>query len=260
VTLDLDRYFERIGWTGATTSTLPVLAGLLRAHMTAIPFENLDVLLGVPIELELDALQTKLVDRKRGGMCYEHTTLFQGVLERLGFEIAAHSARVTMLAKKHLQARTHMLLTVELPEGAFVLDPGFGGNAPLVPVPLDGTPAGDYVLERDAGEYLLKLAGQDLWISTLAPEYPVDFSVLCHYTATHPRSGFRQRLMLRAFLPDEGGRVAVMNRTVTRTVDGLATTSELADRAELHDLLVADFGFDLDVSRLRVPSIPEWSA
>ena len=84
MTLDLDRYFARIGWTDPVPATMPTLAGLLRAHMIAIPFENLDVLLGKSPSLELDDLQTKLVDRKRGGYCYEHATLFQAVLARLG--------------------------------------------------------------------------------------------------------------------------------------------------------------------------------
>lgn len=262
MTLDLDRYFERIAWTGPTTATLSTLAGVLRAHMTSIPFENLDILLGTPLSLELDALQTKLVERKRGGCCYEHTTLFQAVIERLGFTPNAHDARVIMKGVKANAARTHMLLSVDVPEGMFVLDPGFGGLAPLVPVPLDGTPAGDHWLERDGGESTLKVRTPDgiadAWVSTLTPLYPIDFVVACHFTATSPRSGFRQRLMLRAFTDD--GRVTVMNRDVTRWVDDVASPSRLADRAALRELLVSDFGFDLDVSKLIVPSIPEWSA
>jgi N-hydroxyarylamine O-acetyltransferase len=263
VTLHLDRYFERIAWDGPTTATFATLAGLLRAHMTRIPFENLDILLGTPVDLDLDALQGKLVERKRGGCCYEHATLFQAVIDRLGFEVRAHDARVTMLGTKESSARTHMLLTVELPEGAFVLDPGFGGLAPLMPVPLDGTVAGDHWLERDAGEVTLMVRTPDrgivdAWVTTLAPLYPIDFVVAAHYTSTSPRSGFTQRLMLRAFTDD--GRVTVMNRDVTRWDGDVPTPSRLADRAALRDLLVADFGFDLDVSHLRVPSIPEWSA
>lgn len=264
MTLDLDRYFARIGWTDPVPATLPTLAGLLRAHMTTIPFENLDVLLGKPPSLELDALQTKLIDNRRGGYCYEHSTLFAAVLERLGYGVKAHSARVTMMTPKHLAPRTHMLLSVDLPEGAFVLDPGFGGLAPLVPVPLDGTVVHglaargeyDHWLERDAGEYTLKVTTPDrvvdAWVTTLVPEFPIDFVLANHYTATHPASPFTQRLLARAFT--ETGKVSVMNRDVNR--DG--APSQLADRAALHDLLVADFGFDLDVSSLQIPSLPDW--
>jgi N-hydroxyarylamine O-acetyltransferase len=257
VTLDLDRYFARIGWTDPVPATMPTLAGLLRAHMIAIPFENVDVLLGKSPSLELDDLQTKLVDRKRGGYCYEHATLFQAVLARLGFVVKAHSARVTMVGTKQTSPRTHMLLSVELPEGAFVVDPGFGGLAPLVPVPFDGTRVGDHWLERDAGDWTLKVevrsAVIDAWVTPMTEDYPIDFVMANHFTSTHPRSPFTQRLMARAFL--DGDEVRISNRDLT--VAG--SPRKLADRADLHDALLHYFGFDLDVSGLRVPSVPEWA-
>jgi N-hydroxyarylamine O-acetyltransferase len=261
VTLDLDRYFARIGWTDPVPVTFSTVAGLLRAHMTAIPFENLDVLMGKSPSLELADLCTKLIDHKRGGYCYEHSTLFRAVLERLGFTVQAHSARVTMVGTKETSPRTHMLLSIELPEGAFVLDPGFGGLAPLVPVPLDGVETGDHWLERDAGETTLKVRTPDrivdAWVSTLTPEFPIDFVLANHFTSTHPRSPFTQRLMLRAFVDGEAGleKVSVMNRDLT--VGGV--TRQLADRAELGDVLARYFGIDLDVSRLRVPAVAEWT-
>jgi N-hydroxyarylamine O-acetyltransferase len=260
VTLDLDRYFERIGWTATPDPTLHTLAGLLHAHMTRIPFENLDVLLSVPIALDEDALQHKLVDARRGGYCYEHATLFAAVLARLGFVVSTHSARVMRNGSIAASPRTHMLLSVELPEGAFVVDPGFGGLGPVVPVPLDGTPAGDHWLERDGGEYTLKVRTPDTvvdaWVSTLTHELPIDFVMANHFTSTHPLSGFTQRLMLRAFTDD--GRVTVMNRDVTHWNGTQPQPSRLADRDALRELLVAHFRFDLDVSKLRVPAIPEW--
>ena len=84
MTVDLDRYFQRIGWTGSREPTRDVLAGLLVRHTAAIPFENLDVLLGRPPSLALEALEDKLVVRRRGGYCYEHATLFAAVLRALG--------------------------------------------------------------------------------------------------------------------------------------------------------------------------------
>lgn len=261
MSLDLDRYFERIGWTGATPPTLATVRGLLRAHMTSIPFENLDVLLGRPISLELDALQAKLIEARRGGYCYEHATLFGAVLDRLGFAVQRHSARVTMVTPREAAPRTHMLLSVELTEGGFVLDPGFGGLAPQVPVPVDGTPAGDHWLERDAGHSTLKVRTPerviDAWVTPLTPDYPIDFVMANHFTSTHPASPFTSRLMMRAFV--EGGKVSVMNRDVTRVIDGVVQHSVLADRRALHDLLATDFGFELDVDGIRVSSIPEWA-
>ena len=82
---DLDAYCARIGWSGPRTPSLDTVAAVLHAHMAAIPFENLDVLLGPRRSASTStALQRKLVDARRGGYCFEHGTLFQAALEALG--------------------------------------------------------------------------------------------------------------------------------------------------------------------------------
>lgn len=83
--LDLDAYLERTGYRGPLEPTAATLAGLHRHHVLAIPFENLEIMLGRPVELDLASLQAKLVMRRRGGYCYEHNLLFAAVLERLGY-------------------------------------------------------------------------------------------------------------------------------------------------------------------------------
>jgi len=121
--VDLDTYFERIEWGGATRPGYDTLAGLLGAHMAHIPFENLEVLLGRPVRLDLQALQSKLVRARRGGYCFEQATLFAAVLEQLGFVTVRHTARVVIFVPRHESPRTHMFLTVPLAEGTFVIDP-----------------------------------------------------------------------------------------------------------------------------------------
>src|SRR4051812_30275357 len=94
--MDLDAYFSRIGLRGPRAATLETLDELTRAHSSAIPFENLDVLLGRPIDLRPEALFDKLVTRGRGGYCFEQNGLFLAVLEQLGFRVAPLSARVRL--------------------------------------------------------------------------------------------------------------------------------------------------------------------
>ena len=134
--LNLDAYLDRIQWGGGTAPTFATLAGLLQAHLSHIHFENLDVLLGRPIRLDLDSLQDKLIRKHRGGYCFEHGTLFAAVLERLGFQAVPHTARVVLFNPRQASPRTHMFLKVSLPEGVFIADPGLGGLAPPLPVPL----------------------------------------------------------------------------------------------------------------------------
>ena len=262
--VDLDAYLARIGWTQSREPTFATLAGVLRAHVRTIPFENLDVLLGRGIELDLRALQAKLVRARRGGYCFEHATLLAAMLEALGFAPVRHSARVTLFAPRTEVPRTHMMLTIAFPEGRYVLDPGFGGLAPDAPVALtDATPSEDasHWMARDGEYWVLRArsAGKivDCWATTLEIDNASDFILANHYTATHPASGFRNKLMLRAFADD--ARVTVVNRSVTITDASTSRTSELADRKELRALLLRHFGFDLpEVESLRVPSIEGW--
>ena len=261
---DLPAYLARIGWLESDVRTLEQLSGLMRAHMAAIPFENLDVLLGRPIRLDPASLQSKLVHARRGGYCFEHTTLMAAALQQLGVKPKHHSARVVLITPRPVSPRTHMFLTVKIDGQTYVVDPGFGSIGPSGPVLLggDASPQAGHVMAREGNGWVLRArradGWADAWVSDLEESPPIDFEVSNHFTATHPSSPFVNRLMLRALIP--GGYVGVMNQTVTTHLGGTALTSELGNRAALRALLVARFGFDLpEVERLRVPMIPDWT-
>ena len=74
--LDLDAYLARIGLSGQ-----PALAEVHRAHVTSIPFENLDPRRGIPVSLAPENLERKLVDARRGGYCFEQNLLLATALE-----------------------------------------------------------------------------------------------------------------------------------------------------------------------------------
>jgi N-hydroxyarylamine O-acetyltransferase len=159
-----------------------------------------------------------------------------------------------------------MLLSVTIDGMTYLLDTGFGGHGPLVPVPLvedrelrEGPDV--HRLVRRGGEWVLEAqiggAMTPLWMSTLEAESPIDFVMANHFTSTWQDSPFVNRLMLRALTPE--GRVTVMNRDVTVLRGGASEKHELADRATLRKLLTDHFGFDLpEVETLRVPGVPEW--
>ena len=235
--------------------------------MTSIHWENLDVLLGRGVRIDPDSIYDKLVVARRGGYCYEQSTLLSAALSHIGFTPVAHAARVVYARPRVEAARTHMFLTVTVNATTYVLDPGYGGYGPLVPMPLaadavfrDGRDA--YRFLRDGREWTLEaeIDGEwkALWISTLEPEPPIDFVMANHYTSTHPQSRFATMLLMRALTPD-GRRVTVANRDVTIARDGVSEKSQLADRAALRKLLADHFGFDLpEAETLKVPAIPEW--
>lgn len=270
---DLDAYLARIGWSAPVRHDLATLAGLQEAHMRHIPFENLDVLLGRPVRLDLPGVQQKLVRARRGGYCFEQVTLFAAALEALGFAPQRHAARVVRYLPRDRAPRTHMFLTVPLSDGRYVVDPGLGGAAPRRPIPLQADApiaVGSDVhwLHREERQWVLRLrsrSGQpdeethDLWLSPIEPDIAVDFEMGNHYTSTYPQSIFRQNLLLRALTPD--GRISVRNRDLTVERGMHIERRQLADRDELRALLQEHFGFDLpEVETLNVPLIPEWQS
>ena len=69
--IDVASYLRRIGSDRVHEPDGASLQALHRAHLLAVPFENLDIHLGRPIELSEQSLHRKIVDDRRGGFCYE---------------------------------------------------------------------------------------------------------------------------------------------------------------------------------------------
>lgn len=246
--LDLDAYLERIDYTGALAADAGTLRDLHRAHAAAIPFENLDIVLGRTIELDLDSVQDKLVRRPRGGYCFEHNTLFAAVLERLGYTVTRLSGRVN---PSRPGPRTHMLLRVAVGGSPWLADVGFGASL-LEPLPLHPATA-----TQGGRRYRLVAAGSDAWLLeadepdgwsdlyafTLEPQRPIDYEVYNHYTATHPRSPFVGQVVALRTEPDVRYALRGTQLTTTRP-DGAAEERQI-DVDDLPDLLAERFGIGL---------------
>ncbi len=258
--LDLDAYLRRIGHSGALDPSRSTLAALHLAHASRIPFENLDILLGRPIRLDLEALQAKLVGEARGGYCFEQNALFAAVLERLGYAVTRLAARVRYRTTR-LLPRTHMLLLVEAGGASWVADVGFGLEGLLMPLPL--RPAEEarqygrtYRLVADTGGWVLQMhdggAWADLYAFTLEPQFPADYAMAHHYTSTHPDSGFVRNLVVQ--LPGVVRRKVLRNRELAIEEAGSVARRTIESDDELVDVLAAEFGLRLPPgSRLRVP-------
>ena len=92
--MNLEAYLKRINYSGDLTPSITILKQLQKTHLLNVPFENLDIHYGHPIELDLDKIYHKIVVRKRGGFCYELNGLFQNMLNIIGFDSKIISARV----------------------------------------------------------------------------------------------------------------------------------------------------------------------
>lgn len=248
---DLDAYLARVGHGRPSGPSLEVLTSLHEAHVASIPFENLDVLLGRPIELDLPSLQAKLVTARRGGYCFEQNTLFRGALEAIGFDVTSLAARVRAGATA-LRPRTHMLLLVDIAGDRFLADVGFGGDGPVQPLPLVAAPereanARGLRLHREGDLWVLSgdVAGPriDLYAFTLEPHYPVDYEMANHFTSTHPRSPFLLTLTVQRSWPTR--RLILRGRELTVRDGAESKTATLRDPDHLLEVLEREFGLAL---------------
>ena len=255
--LDLGAYFDRIGYPGDPRPDLATLAALHRAHAFSVPFENLAIQMGeLPLRLDLESLQDKLVRRRRGGYCFEQNSLFLAVLRHLGFEATAHEARVRPPSGE-LLPRTHMNLQVQLPEGRFLVDVGFGGQGLREPLPMDGEAhrqgPDEFRVVAEGPLQVLQarqsLQWQDLYAIEPGPKAAVDFEMGNWFTSTHPASRFV--LTLTAQRPTPDGRRILRGLSYT-LVEGGRAEERILQRHEIPAVLRADFGLDIpDSARFR---------
>jgi N-hydroxyarylamine O-acetyltransferase len=249
--IDLERYFARIAYRGPRTPTRATLDAILHAHVESIPFENLDVLLGRRIDLDVAALQHKLVDERRGGYCFEQNALLLAVLEALGFHARPLSARVRyQRPRDYTPARTHLFIRVEL-DTSWIVDAGVGAMSLTSALRLDtedaqATPHEPRRLIREAGRmfHQVQLAGawHDVCEFTLEEMPPIDREVASWYTSAHPGSHFKSRLVVARALPD-GGRVGLLNRELSlRDRAGHAERRVIDSPDELLAVLADHFG------------------
>ncbi|HET7133066.1 MAG TPA: arylamine N-acetyltransferase [Gammaproteobacteria bacterium] len=262
--IDLDAYFHRIGYSGSREPTLHTLRALHLRHPLAIPFENLDPLLDRPVRLEPDALERKLVAEKRGGYCFEQNLLLGHALRALGFAVTYLAARVIWKRGDHdKRPRTHMLLSVQLGEGAYLCDVGFGGLTLTAPLRLEpdveqATPHEPFRVRREARDYTMEARLGAEWLALyrfdLQEQRQADIEVLNYYISTHPDSQFRARLM--AARPTVDGRFALSNNVLSRYgAGGEAERRTLGSVAELRDALALTFGIALPADERLDPAL-----
>lgn len=257
--MKLDSYLDRIGYKGLLQEhSFKILSELHFHHATSIPFENLDIQLGLPIRLDLESLQDKLVDRKRGGYCFEQNSLFLAILEELGYDVIACDARVR-LGRSGIGPRTHMLLVVELDRRSYICDVGFGAEL-LHPVPIDGEAHQQfrwtYRVVEEGPLRVLQIKNSAGWFDLYAfvpqPCPPIDFELANWYTSTHPQSRFVQTLTVQK--PTPAARYILRNRNFVIDRGDEAETTEIQTPNELLKILheVFDLPFPAD-TRFRNP-------
>lgn len=251
---DLDAYFKRIRYSGPRTPGLATLQAIHALHPAAIPFENLNPLLGIPVLLDTPALQSKLIDAQRGGYCFEHNLLFKEALEAVGFPTTSLAARVIWnRSDDAITSRSHMLLLVEVEGEQYIADVGFGGQTLTAPLRLELDTEQETAHEparliEHAGDFVLQAKIRDEWKSMyrfdLQRQFRVDYEVSSWYLSNHPESHFVTGLRVARAAP--GKRFNLLGKELTtHTLGAKSVTRTLNSVDELCDTLERTFGIRL---------------
>ena len=249
--MNLDAYFKRIGFDGFAEANLVTLQALHRLHIEAIPFENLDVLLGRRIDMTEEAVERKIVEGRRGGYCFEQNTLFRGVLNAIGFKTEAFLGRIRRNVPAEVRTPlTHMVLRVTIDGTPWLADVGFGSLGTPAPVRLDtdveqATPLEPRRIARRGGALFHQARVGDEWVDlyefTLDSPAPMDFELGNWFSCTHPKANFVNNLVVTRV---EGtSRLLINNREfIIRRLDGAAEKRDIGSHDELIELLASRYG------------------
>jgi len=257
-TFDISAYLNRLGQP-AMPLTLEGLSGLQAAQLRAIPFENVDALVGRLPDLEPQAIFRKAVLRGRGGYCFELNLLLEEALVSLGFPVRRSLARVRMGASSG-GPRSHLVLQTEVDGLRYLVDAGFGGPGSLVPLAIDApeeqiAPNGTYRLTEDqvSGEKVVERRKADGWFPLYgfddAHVDDMDIDAANYLCATWRKSPFTSHLMLNGYRGNQ--RIGIFDRALTVETPSTSERREFADFLDFADTLVDRLGLTVDHETLQ---------
>ncbi len=256
---ELARYLARIGYSGQPRPDLATLQTLHRRHVEAIPFEGIDAQFGRVPSMNTGAIFDKLVERKRGGWCYEMNGLFGWALREVGFDVTRVSCGVMRHVGGEERMGTHLALLVRMNGQPWLADVGFGSSLGE-PIPLAGAQHDHspfkVSLSQDEGYWRYsEFSGSEPFSYDFHPE-PADETLLaakCAWQATAAESNFVQNFV--AMIREGGDHLSLRGRVLTRRGAAGATQRTLADAGEFEEVLRETFGIELPEAGSLWPGI-----
>lgn len=249
-------YLEALGLQRQAPG-LDFLREITRRHVARLAFSSVGPRLGDPLPLDLPSLYQRIVERRRGGYCFEQNGLLYEVLDELGFEVRLALARVIHNRDVH-PGLTHRISLVRIDGLTQVVDVGFGPQGPRHPVLLSPEPSPQRdrvyrVAERHAGEFHLQLAKDDDWYSLYRFELSrygqADCELGHFWSHRHPEANFVRNLVVSVIRDDEVH--ALRNREYTAAFRDGERTRVLKAADELHGLLASTFGVSVSEDEAR---------
>lgn len=256
-------YLDRIGYRGPLDGSAETLAALQEAHVLTVPYENLDIMNGKYLSIDIPDVYEKVVTRRRGGYCFELNGLFAWLLRELEYDVTEYYGRFLLGEPLDIPMRRHRISRVKVGGEIYICDVGVGIPAPRYPLlfkegleqrqgdetyRLVSDPALGWVVQSDH-----KGHWENIYSFTEDVQYPIDFEMPNHWCLTHPDSIFKNYTMAYIRTPDgrrtvadaedaEGNKVLEFR---TFTPQGVAAFIP-KDEAEYRDALKSHFGIVLD--------------
>lgn len=244
-------YLRRIGIDDVPEPTLDTLFRLQKAHLYTVPYENLDILAGVPLSLKTEDLYDKIVTRRRGGYCFELNELYGWLLRQLGYGVTDFFARF-LADEVEIPKRRHHVLKVIVPGEAcaYMSDVGVGTGSPTYPIRIEENvkQRQDDLTYRLVKEeflgWILEVYKRGEWRRlfsfTEEPQLPHDFLAISYFCEKSPDSVFNKAPMVAMRM--DGGRKTLDGNEFRRFENDRVTVKTVTDPAERDRLLEEWFG------------------
>lgn len=247
-------YFERIGLPRdiKIEKTELFLKALQFAHVTSVPYENLDILDEKELSLEWEDLYEKIVTRGQGGYCFEINGAISYILKKLGFEVKNYFARY-LRGESEIPVRRHRVLAVTAEEGIFICDAGIGEKAPRLPLLLK-----EGLIQNQCGEsYRFDKDEQLGWVLsdlhhgewrrffsfTEEEQLDKDYSHASFWCEKHPASPFNKSPMI-AMKTADGRKTIDGNVFKVFSGDELVFSEVAANGKRLLQIMKQEFGLN----------------
>ena len=254
--MSVEKYLKRIGFDGEPRPDRDTLFRLQHAHLTSVPYEDLDIYYRREFSLAYGAIYDKVVNRRRGGYCFELNGLFGWLLRQVGFRTEEYLGRWLKGEALAVPLRRHRVIKVLMGRRSYIADVGVGQRCPLEPLEFRH----GVVQERQGVRYRIVRDGLYNVVQTEldgefvnfysfddAPQENIDFIYPHYYCCNNPASVFLRRIIVHmsteegrcsiatALCPETGQEVPEL-----RTSDG--ESSFLFSEKELSDALERYFG------------------
>ncbi|MDR5726531.1 MAG: arylamine N-acetyltransferase [Terriglobia bacterium] len=258
--MNVDAYLRRIGLNERPPATLAGLTAVHRAHLLAIPYENVDVQLRRPVTIERPAIYEKIVERGRGGWCYEMNGMLGWALGELGFNVTRATGSVMREMSGDAANANHLVLRVELPEGIYLADVGFGdGPRDPIKVATGAFRSGgfDFSLRR-ADDRWWRLHSHPFGAASsfdfnLAPASETELAAKCAQLQDDPQSHFR--LNLFCFRHTENGITSLRGRVLRKVTRKGFRDRIIEDADDLLSVLKSELSLDVPEAAALWPAI-----